>query len=320
MSDELTVKEDINLHDEKKPDASSGPNARNVGIRLLYGIGIGAFIVGLLAYGGFWLMVLAVVAATLGLREFFCLTKCDKPRTIFPLRRLGYIFVIALLVLTYYEPLFERDYFELLLVLFIISALVYQMGRFSMEKANFLYELAITLLGGLYIGGLISFALRLWNLGEGYAEIFPILTERFAVLPLVPLVGAWGYDTAAFFSGSLFGKMKLMPSVSPRKSIEGAIGGVVGAGTAMLIFGYASGTAPQLFTYPYLFALGVMLGILSQVGDLCVSALKREMAAKDASGLIPGHGGILDKIDGLLFCLPAAYYILLVYLENLQGG
>ena len=317
MSEKPTIEDNI-IPQEEKPETSSRPSARHYAIRVLYGIAFGAVIVGVLAYGDVWLLVLAVIAATLGLKEFFSLTKCDQPKTIFPLRRIGYLFVIALLVLTFFEPELERSYFELLLVVFIISALVYQMGRFSMEKANFLYELAITLLGSLYIGGLISFALKLWNLGGEYSAIYPVLTERFAVLPLIPLIGAWGYDTAAFFSGSLFGKMKLMPSVSPKKSVEGAIGGLIGAGTAMVIFGYFTKIAPDLLPYSYLFSLGVLLGVLCQVGDLCVSALKREMEAKDASKLIPGHGGVLDKIDGLLFCLPASYYILLVYLENLQ--
>ena len=320
MSEKPTIEDNI-IPQEEKPETSSRPSARHYAIRLLYGIGFGAVIVGVLAYGDVWLLVLAIIAATLGLREFFSLTKCDQPKTIFPLRRIGYLFVIALLVLTYFEPELERSYFELLLVVFIISALVYQMGRFSMEKANFLYELAITLLGSLYIGGLISFALRLWNLGEEYANIhtsFEILNNPFAVLPLIPLIGAWSYDTAAFFSGSLFGKIKLMPTVSPKKSVEGAIGGLIGAGTGMVIFGYAAKIAPDLLPYSYLFSLGVLLGVLCQVGDLCVSALKREMEAKDTSKLIPGHGGVLDKIDGLLFCLPASYYILLVYLENLQ--
>jgi len=303
------------LHMEN-PDsaASSGrPTARGVGIRLFWGISLGAVIVALLAYGGWLLLAGAIVASWMALREFFKLTKCDKPRTIFPLRRLGYIFVGALLTLTYLEPYLGASYLELLLVFFLISTFIYQMGRFSMEKANFLYELAITLLGSLYIGGLLSFALKLWNL-----QIFtyPELGNGFAFLPLVPLVGAWGYDTAAFFSGSFFGRIKLMPTVSPKKSVEGTIGGVLGAGTAMVIFGMASGVAPGVFPYSYLFSLGVILGILCQVGDLCMSALKREMAAKDSSLLIPGHGGILDKIDGMLFCFPVAYYVLSIYLEH----
>ncbi len=298
--------------DETPVVQSERPSPKAVGIRLLWGISLGAVVVGLLAYGSYTLLLGAIIASWLALREFFRLTKADKPRAIFPLRRLGYIFVTALLILTYFEPYLEHSYLELLLVLFLISTFVYQMGRYSKEKSNFLYELAITLLGSLYIGGMLSFALKLKNL-----EVFsyPELSAGFAFLPLVPLVGAWGYDTAAFFSGSFFGRTKLMPSVSPKKSVEGAIGGVLGAGTAMLIFGSAAGVAPDVIPYSYLFALGVLLGVLSQVGDLCMSALKREMATKDSSRIIPGHGGILDKIDGLLFCFPVAYFLLSVYLE-----
>ena len=200
---------------ERADTAASGgrPSARSVGIRLFWGISLGAIVVALLAYGGWLLLVAAIVASWMALREFFVLTKCDKPRTIFPLRRLGYIFVGALLVLTFLEPYLGASYLELLLVLFLISTFVYQMGRFSMEKANFLYELAITLLGSLYIGGLLSFALKLWNLQASafIAVNYPQLGNGFAFLPLVPLVGAWGYDTSAFFSGAFFGFFALRP-------------------------------------------------------------------------------------------------------------
>jgi phosphatidate cytidylyltransferase len=306
----------------KTDETKRGGALPNIGARLLYGIAAGAIIIGAVAYGGFYLMLLAIVASLLALNEFFKITRVDQPKTIFPLRRLGYIFVTGLLILTYYEL---YSYIELLLVLFIISALIYQMGRFTKEKANFLYELAITLLGSLYIGGLLSFSLRLWNLGGTYAEIYPILTRNaenpdgFAFLCVLPVVAAWSYDTSAFFSGVLWGKIKLNPAVSPKKSVEGLIGGVVGAGIALCVFGAFAGVAPVLIPYSYLFSLGVLLGVLCQVGDLCASALKREMAVKDSSSLIPGHGGIYDKIDGLLFCIPATYFILAGYLQYHSG-
>jgi phosphatidate cytidylyltransferase len=293
-----------------------------IGRRLFYGIAAGAICIGVAAYSGFLILIAAIITSLLALREFFRITRCDQPRTIFPLRRIGYIFATLLLIFTYYR---QYTYIELLLVLFITSALVYQMGRFTREKANFLYELAITLLGSLYIGGLLSFILKLWNLGEAYAGTYPMLTRNelnphgFAFLSILPIAAAWGYDTSAYFSGVLWGKIKLNPAVSPRKSVEGLIGGMTGSGTALVLLGAYAGVVPEPMSYPYLFALGMILGFLCQVGDLCASALKREMAVKDSSTLIPGHGGVFDKIDGLLFCIPATYFIISAFLQYRAG-
>ncbi|HIU17290.1 MAG TPA: phosphatidate cytidylyltransferase [Candidatus Avidesulfovibrio excrementigallinarum] len=108
-------------------------------------------------------------------------------------------------------------------------------------------------------------------------------------------------DTAAYFCGIRFGRHKIWPKVSPKKSVEGSLAGLAGSTLLALIVGHVWGSAPL----PAFAALGVGLGIMAQLGDFFESALKRSRGVKDSGTLLPGHGGILDRIDSLLFVIPA---------------
>jgi phosphatidate cytidylyltransferase len=120
-------------------------------------------------------------------------------------------------------------------------------------------------------------------------------------------------DTAAYYVGCNLGRRKLYPLVSPNKSVEGAIGG---------LFGSLAGTFVARFTFfPELsvvdcFATALLLGSLGQVGDLFESLLKRSFGVKDSGTIVPGHGGILDRLDSILFAVPAAYYYALFMFVN----
>ncbi len=122
---------------------------------------------------------------------------------------------------------------------------------------------------------------------------------------LATILVIWTGDTMSFLVGRTFGKRKLAPSISPGKSIEGAVGGLLGSmlvgSAAIVLFGIA--------TWPGGLAVGAAIGGIGQVGDLCESALKRQSNAKDSGTLIPGHGGILDRIDAMLFAFPTAFLI-----------
>ena len=136
--------------------------------------------------------------------------------------------------------------------------------------------------------------------------------QNGVVLLFIPFLGAWMPDTFAYFSGTLFGKHKLIPSVSPKKTVEGAIGAVVGCIISFLVYGlivdYAAGLSVNYLT---LAILAVLCGIIAQLGDLSASVIKREFGVKDFGNLIPGHGGIIDRIDSLIFVAPLVYYFLL---------
>lgn len=118
------------------------------------------------------------------------------------------------------------------------------------------------------------------------------------------LVGTWSSDTLAYFVGRALGRRHLAPVLSPGKTVEGAAGGIAGSVLAALVF---------LYLYPFLprgpmLILGVLLGAAAQVGDLVESAFKRQAGVKDAGGIIPGHGGIMDRFDSMLFTAPLVYY------------
>jgi len=117
----------------------------------------------------------------------------------------------------------------------------------------------------------------------------------------------WGSDTGAYFVGRAFGKHKLAPRVSPKKSIEGAVGGLLSSVAAVFIFKYA-GWLPDL-TIAQVFLIAVPGNILGQVGDLCESLIKRAHDVKDSGVIIYGHGGLLDRIDSVLFAVPWIYFV-----------
>ncbi len=165
---------------------------------------------------------------------------------------------------------------------------------------------AITTFGIVYTGAAISF---------GYAlRYYPYVLEPAAgtALVVLPVWLTWATDTGAFLFGRLIGGPKLMPSLSPKKTVSGALGGL-GVATFMCwaYLRYVLRPLAELSMSPTgIVVFAVLVSVAAQLGDLAESAIKREAGVKDASGLLPGHGGFLDRIDSLLFVLPTAYLLL----------
>lgn len=164
---------------------------------------------------------------------------------------------------------------------------------------------AVTLFAVLYTGGTLSFAYALRY------QMYTIGAAAGTALLLFPLVITWVTDTAAFFTGRAFGRRPLMPTVSPAKTVEGAVGGLIAA--MLVAWGYVLWVlvpAASLAMRPMVALLvGAAISIAAQVGDLAESLMKREAGMKDSSHLIPGHGGVLDRLDSLFFAIPAAFFI-----------
>jgi phosphatidate cytidylyltransferase len=125
----------------------------------------------------------------------------------------------------------------------------------------------------------------------------------------ITFIGTWASDTFAYFIGSFFGKRKLCPRISPGKTVEGALGGIIGSLIAVAVFGW-------VINMPWIhsLALGILIGIVAPVGDLVESAMKRFTKVKDSGILLPGHGGVLDRFDSMLFVVPTVYYYVLAFL------
>ncbi|MCG9967775.1 phosphatidate cytidylyltransferase [Pelotomaculum terephthalicicum JT] len=160
-----------------------------------------------------------------------------------------------------------------------------------------LLDIAGTLMGTLYVGLMCYFYLISTLPDGGTWLIF-----MFAC--------TWASDTFAFFIGKAFGRKRIAPVISPKKTLEGASGGLLGS----VIIAYLFGIVYPFLPLPKLLLLGFMLGIAAGVGDLLESAFKRQAGLKDSSALIPGHGGILDRFDSALFTAPLVYYFVRLFI------
>jgi phosphatidate cytidylyltransferase len=173
----------------------------------------------------------------------------------------------------------------------ILLSLVYMLKSRNFTLA--LTKMALTLFGILYIGLLLSYVTLIDNTALGKQWVFFLVST------------VWAADIGAFFIGSLVGRHKLYPKVSPNKTLEGLGGGVGGAVAAALV--YRKVFFPGLDVSDCIF-LGFSLTLFGQMGDFTESMIKRSAQVKDSSGLIPGHGGMLDRLDSFLFSAPFLYY------------
>src|SRR5919202_853664 len=157
-------------------------------------------------------------------------------------------------------------------------------------------------------GMLAILLMTLW-VGVPLAHLGLFPRSRYGeVLILIAVVGPWVYDSGAYFAGHLFGRRLLFPSLSPNKTVEGSLGGLL---LTVVIVGAVS---YQVLDFPLVKAavIGAGVSVFSQSGDLFESALKRILDVKDLGHFLPGHGGVLDRVDSLLFTAPAVYYISLL--------
>ena len=155
-------------------------------------------------------------------------------------------------------------------------------------------NVAVTIGGFVYTGVLGAFAGLLLTSENGVGLILGVA---------IPVIA---YDIAGFFVGSQFGKTRLAPEISPNKTVEGLIGGMTGSIAAALLIVKLIHPWGDL---AHVFALGLTIAVMAPLGDLAESMLKRDLGIKDFGTLLPGHGGVLDRFDAILFCLPAVYFL-----------
>jgi len=242
--------------------------------------------------GGIFFLLLVDLIIVLGLAEFFRLMEAKGHR---PSRLLGYAAALAVSAHVY------RGGPALTLVVTLILLMIMAREVFRTHVDRALTNIAVTVLGVMYVGWLGSHFVMLRELpgALGLAPAYGARLVFFAALVI------WACDTLAYVVGILVGRRKLVPHISPGKTWAGAIGGLAGGALA----GWLCARSFLPFITPLAGALlGLGGAVLGQIGDLVESLLKRDAGIKDTATLIPGHGGVLDRVDSLLFSVPVLYY------------
>ena len=272
--------------------------------RVLFSVVAIPVALGVMYAGGVALAVLLALLAALGAWELF---RIAGARGVEPLAGVGIALAASLPLLRWAHDaagVAVPAVVGALAVLVVLALAIWERG----VTGRPLPASAITVLGVLYTGGMLSF---------GYAiryHRFVVPTDRRAgtALLLLPLLLTWATDTGAYAVGRAIGRRKLLPRVSPGKTVEGALGGL--AVSVVVAWAYGKWVLPAAarlaFAPGTALLFGAVVSVAAQVGDLVESLFKREAGVKDSSHIIPGHGGVLDRFDSLLFVLPVAYVML----------
>jgi len=261
-----------------------------VGSRVLVTVVLLPLVIGVVYLGGWWLFGLGLVAGLIALHELYRIA-----RELRPLVLAGYIgFVLALVGLQLGGLAW--------MVGGIVSTLFFSFVFFGLSdvRPSATTSFGVTVLGVAWVGAGIGFLLLVRDVPEhGFWAVMAVLFTVFAA------------DTAAFFVGRAIGHHRMAPAISPGKTWEGFVAGVLAAMAAAFLLLYKD--RDEFLTIPETLALGAAVALASVFGDLFESAVKRDLEVKDSGRLLGGHGGMLDRLDSLLWAGPAAYYVILTF-------
>lgn len=241
----------------------------------------------ILYFGGYVLLAACLLIGIMGVKEFY---NGFKAMDIRPSFGIACVAAISLYVIN----LFCEKY-EWYMLWFFGVVLISLLYLFNIEHRKL--EDAMATITGIFYVVFFSFHVTLVDQAGPYSNLIWLI-----------VITAFGTDIMAYFSGYLLGKHKLCPKISPKKTIEGSVGGILGSVVLSGIFGYF--LMPEILVH--CLVIGVLGGIVSQFGDLTASIFKRKMGIKDYGNLIPGHGGILDRFDSVLFTGPMVYYYIVL--------
>ena len=286
--------------------------------RVAFGVVAAPLAVAIVIYGGAPLAALLAIASALGAWEFFRMARATG---LTPLDDTGIVvaglvpLVVHARFLHLYQPGTPLGEVSLISVVLlgVITMTIWLRG----PSGKPIGAVGSTMFGVAYTGGMLSFAYGIRYHEYAFAPAtIGIGASTFTVpsgglLLLIPLLATWASDTGAYAVGRMIGRHKLIPSVSPGKTIEGAIGGLLASILVVwaLTRGFLRPGAHLDFRANPLGVIlfGALVSVAAQVGDIAESLLKRDAGVKDSSTLIPGHGGVLDRVDSLLFVLPISY-------------
>ena len=276
--------------------------SRNLLLRIGVAIPAIALTVLLLRVGGWWLALAVAGLGVLGAWEVYGLA---QRQGIKPLAELGYIAAAAIpfIALTRWTP--GAVYAGILWLLLVLATAMFVRGAAGRP----LTAVAVTLFGAVYASAPLAFLIAIRHGGNSAGA-----PTSYFLLTLLPLVLTWICDTAAYGVGTTLGGPRLAPVLSPRKTWSGAVGGLAGAvGGAVALGLLVLNPSGWRFGFWQLLGVGLVVGVIGQAGDVAESLLKREAGVKDSSTLIPGHGGVLDRLDSLYFVIPASAALFELY-------
>jgi phosphatidate cytidylyltransferase len=321
------------VQDEMKPEAGSIDPASDPATKaadkkaerrkeLMMRLGSSAvlipFVLWTIAQGGLFYLGVVVVIGILAQHEFYGLI-VDKGAK--PIKSVGMGFGAAVIIVAYFGNEYQA---MLLMTASLLVLMVAQLRKNEIHEA--MASISGTFFGVFYVSWLLSHAVLLRKFDVAAAAHYdPALLVTLNITPgtgiffmVYTLVTVVGCDVGAYFAGRAWGRRKLAPQISPNKSVEGALGGVIAGG----LFGLSTKLVFDLFwpdwsaAIPWSAALGFafVLCVVGTIGDLVESLLKRDAKVKDTGALLPGMGGVLDRIDAPLLGLPTMYYLMLGYL------
>jgi len=268
-------------------------------------------------YAGSWLMfALVAVLSLLGQWEFY---KIAEKKHTFPLKYFGYFFGIIFLLIFQVMDFLPAMYISMLFIISIfLIVMIFELWN---NKPNAGLNIATTITGIIYIPMSFLFIILIRNfyniintIRNSSIDFIQISDSNLlmnsyegAGLLLSILISIWICDSGAYFVGKAIGRHKLFERISPKKTWEGAIGGLVFG-----ILGFWGATEILLNNFPliHVIVIGMIVGTIGQIGDLAESQLKRDAGVKDSSAIIPGHGGVLDRFDSILFVMPFVFIYL----------
>jgi len=241
-------------------------------------------------FGGVPFLLLVLALALFSLKEFY---KMMQQKDFHPAYWVGNFFTLFFIIFASYALKKTWEPAHSAILTFAAVATMIATLFLKQRPKEAIVDIAVTLMGMIYIGWFFS-----------YFIFIRALTEHGAYLMF--LMGTiWSLDIIAYLFGKVFGKHKLWPSVSPKKSIEGAIAGFIFCIIAAGIFGHYAG-----FEMSHSLVLGAIIGVVAQFSDLVESLIKRDAGVKNSSEIVPGHGGVLDRMDSFIFTAPIFYYYL----------
>jgi len=247
-------------------------------------------VIGLVYLGGWWLFGLALVGGLLALHELYVMVRDLRPLVLGGY--LGFALTLLGLQLGGLEWMLGG-----LLSTFVFAFVVYGLGGVRQSATT---SFGVTLLGVAWVGAGIGCLLLIRDVREfGFWAVMAVLFTVFAA------------DTGAFFVGRTFGRHSLAPAISPKKSWEGLVGGVLAAVGMAFVILYKD--RADFLSIPQSLLLGLVIALAAVLGDLFESAVKRDLEVKDSGRVLGGHGGMLDRLDSLLWAGPAAYFTILAF-------